>query len=93
MAGDGFTSLLLWVVLAGAVAMFALTATLFLGSWAADGVLHMATRWVCAAVCCWVKQSDMDGTSSAHSMHCTSVLPCTHNIHSQHQGMLKELSS
>jgi hypothetical protein len=55
MAGDGFTSFLLWVVLAGAVAMFALTATLFLGSWAADGVLRMATRWVCADVCMWVR--------------------------------------
>jgi hypothetical protein len=51
VAGDGFTSLLLWVVLAGAVAMFALTATLFLGSWAADGVLSMATRWVDGSCC------------------------------------------
>lgn len=44
LAADGFTTLLLWVVLTGAVVLVALTATWFLGSMAIDGLLNMATR-------------------------------------------------
>jgi hypothetical protein len=44
LAADGATSLLLWVVMTGAVVLVALTATWFLGSMAIDGLLNMATR-------------------------------------------------
>lgn len=42
IAADGTTTALLWVVLTGAVVLVALTATWFLGSMAASGLLHMA---------------------------------------------------
>lgn len=49
MAADGTTTLLLWVVLTGAVVLVALTATWFLGSMAANGLLNMATRYVASS--------------------------------------------
>lgn len=45
LAADAATSLLLWVVMTGAVVLVALTATWFLGSMAIDGLLNMATRY------------------------------------------------
>jgi hypothetical protein len=47
LAADGAATLLLWLVLTGAVVLLALTATWFLGSMAIDGLLTMATR------CAW----------------------------------------
>jgi len=44
MAADGFTALLLWVLLLGAVVLLAFTATWFLGSMAADMLLNTATQ-------------------------------------------------
>lgn len=44
VAADGFTALLLWVLLLGAVVLLAFTATWFLGSMAADLLLNTATQ-------------------------------------------------